>query len=644
MVVGAADGLHGGPGLPGVHVGATPTARACSTSAPTTACSTPSRRRRATRPGPSSRSPSLPKLADDRRHGVLPHLHRRPDALGGGREVSAAPGTPCSWAAAAKAAARYFALDVTVALLAATPVAGDACPTTSRSPPRSSSRRINGTAVALIGSGLDDTTGRAYLDAYRVSDGAHPRQPPAEFRRQRAQQGDRRARRRPGSRRQPRRRLHRRPAGPSLARRVRRQRQPGHLGRHLPVARHHYEVTATPAPGATARTATCCVYFGTGAYLETADIATTEQNIFCCVYRPSRRRRERDPGRPDQLDPRPRRTTDGWYVRLEHADGERVTEPAVAVAGTVLFTSFEPSSQLCTAGGASWLWRMNYTDGGVPDDGEDDGWDGGRSIELGEGIASRPVVDVVNETVIVQSSDASITVAGHRTGVLPPLGPLVAGDLQRSEPVMAGIAGGHHHARQIPPPRRHGPDPRRADRRERRPAHPRPGFQPARPGPCPPARDAGPPNRFVFKSGVLQRDHLGALGAVRRHAAADRRQDGLDRRGARTTPSGLPAEGRAVRIMGQLGPGGLLVRHGSLRDQGRWRRACRWPRSRSPTPPRRCGPNRGVATSGGPSVRERRTRRALGGLRYRRSTSRLAPTVAADNHLISDRGLITMVG
>jgi len=76
----------------------------------------------------------------------------------------------------------------------------------------------------------------------------------------------------------------------------------------------------------------------------------------------------------------------------------------------VMFTSYQPSSQLCTAGGASWLWRMNYTDGSVPDDGEDDGWGGGRSIELGDGVASRPVVDVVNETVIVQSSDASITV------------------------------------------------------------------------------------------------------------------------------------------------------------------------------------------------------------------------------------------
>ncbi len=29
-----------------------------------------------------------------------------------------------------------------------------------------------------------------------------------------------------------------------------------------------------------------------------------------------------------------------------------------------------------------------------------------------------------------------------------------------------------------------------------------------------------------------------------------------------------PIEGRTVRVMGQNGPGGLLVRHGVLRDQG----------------------------------------------------------------------------
>ena len=80
------------------------------------------------------------------------------------------------------------------------------------------------------------------------------------------------------------------------------------------------------------------------------------------------------------------------------------------VAGTVFFTSFVPSQEICSAGGNSWLYRMDYGNGSVPDDGEEDNWEGNRSVDLGQGVASRPVVDVVNETVIVQSSDATITV------------------------------------------------------------------------------------------------------------------------------------------------------------------------------------------------------------------------------------------
>jgi type IV pilus assembly protein PilY1 len=266
---------------------------------------------------------------------------------------------------------------------------------------------IDGTAVALIGSGLDETTGRAYLETYRISDGAHL--------------GSILLSSNAGARNKA-----------TGARAVDLDLDGNHdlayigdLQGHLwrvefggsdnpsdwdvsCLWRGSYQITATPAP-AHGEEGNVLVYFGTGAYLSSTDIPTTEQNIFCCVY-------DRQDGAVNavlvdqtnaihDID-----DEDGWYIRIEHADGERVTEPAVVVAGTVLFTSFLPSSQLCTAGGASWLWRMDFTNGSVPDDGEDDNWDGGRSIELGEGIASRPVVDVVNETVIVQSSDASITV------------------------------------------------------------------------------------------------------------------------------------------------------------------------------------------------------------------------------------------
>jgi type IV pilus assembly protein PilY1 len=267
---------------------------------------------------------------------------------------------------------------------------------------------INDTAVALIGSGLDETTGRAYLETYRVADGVHL--------------GSILLSSNAGARNKA-----------TGARVVDLDLDGNHDLAYIGDLQGHvwrvafggsdnpsdwdvtclwsgsYQVTATPAP-AHGEGGNVLVYFGTGAYLDSPDIATTEQNIFCCVY--DRQDGAENAVLVDQTNAIHEIgvNDDGWYVRVEHANGERVTEPAVVVAGVVLFTSFLPSSQLCAAGGTSWLWRMSFTDGSVPDDGEGDNWGGGRSIELGEGIASRPVVDVVNETVIVQSSDASITV------------------------------------------------------------------------------------------------------------------------------------------------------------------------------------------------------------------------------------------
>ncbi len=151
------------------------------------------------------------------------------------------------------------------------------------------------------------------------------------------------------------------------------------------------------------------VYFGTGAYLVESDISTRDNHIFGCIF--------------DRLDGSEYASLvnqsgsindltgqDGWYINLENGSGERVTEPAVVVAGSVFFTTFVPSQEVCAAGGNSWLYRLDFGNGSVPDDGESDEWDDNRSINLGQGVASRPVVDIVNETVIVQSSDATISV------------------------------------------------------------------------------------------------------------------------------------------------------------------------------------------------------------------------------------------
>ena len=150
------------------------------------------------------------------------------------------------------------------------------------------------------------------------------------------------------------------------------------------------------------------VYFGTGAYLTDTDMTNLDPHSFVCLVD---RHTETLYDKRDLVD-----QTDsinsvenepGWYVDLWNEEGERVTEEAVVVAETVIFTSFAPTQAACVSGGNSYLYQMAYESGGLPDsesmvDPED------RSTSLGQGIASHPVVDLAAGTVVVQSSDAAI--------------------------------------------------------------------------------------------------------------------------------------------------------------------------------------------------------------------------------------------
>jgi len=168
------------------------------------------------------------------------------------------------------------------------------------------------------------------------------------------------------------------------------------------------EITATPVP-AFGDAGTVNVYFGTGAYLDVDDLTSHDHNRFICVF--DSHDGNEHPDLKDQTGGiHDVSTKDGWFVKLRENDRERITEPAVVVAGVVFVTSFAPNDDPCGAGGEAWLYRMQYNDGDVPDDGEEDDFNGSRVLTLDEGIASRAVVDIVNETVIVQSSDASIDV------------------------------------------------------------------------------------------------------------------------------------------------------------------------------------------------------------------------------------------
>jgi Tfp pilus tip-associated adhesin PilY1 len=167
------------------------------------------------------------------------------------------------------------------------------------------------------------------------------------------------------------------------------------------------EVTANPAV-AYGPNDHIYVYFGTGAYLEDDDMVTSDPQTFICVID------KRDGTTADIGDLRNQTNSvstmgsaSGWYVDLEQLAGERVTQPAVVVAETVIFTSFAPDQDACVAGGTSYLYQLKYDSGDKTD--EQDSL-GDRITELGQGIASYPVVDLSSGTVVVQSSDASISV------------------------------------------------------------------------------------------------------------------------------------------------------------------------------------------------------------------------------------------
>ena len=101
------------------------------------------------------------------------------------------------------------------------------------------------------------------------------------------------------------------------------------------------------------------------------------------------------------------------------APGERVVQSNALVAGVVYFTSFQPSSEVCLAGGYSWLYSVDYLDGSAPDsdDGGENDTTNDRVDALGEGFTSNPVIDIVNENVIIQSSDTKLSILKTKTAI-----------------------------------------------------------------------------------------------------------------------------------------------------------------------------------------------------------------------------------
>ncbi len=154
------------------------------------------------------------------------------------------------------------------------------------------------------------------------------------------------------------------------------------------------------------------VYFGSGAFLDNTDMNDVTQNVFHCV------RDDFSWNVATLADLASVGNTfvdtsnmNGWQFPLENGAGERVIEPSIAVEGVVYFSSFVPEHAPCSGGGRSYLYSIDFEAGTPIDRDEDDDLDDeDRSQHLGTGIASRPVVNLAREEIIVQTSDARLNV------------------------------------------------------------------------------------------------------------------------------------------------------------------------------------------------------------------------------------------
>ncbi|HKW12881.1 MAG TPA: PilC/PilY family type IV pilus protein, partial [Candidatus Krumholzibacteria bacterium] len=157
------------------------------------------------------------------------------------------------------------------------------------------------------------------------------------------------------------------------------------------------------------------VYFGTGRYIDATDVTTTYAQRFYCVVDDNTGSTVSISNLSDQTNAINIQGANnrGWYINLVQQTGERVTTPAALVNGVVYFTSFAPSTATCSGGGTSWLYAAKFRNGAAYDNDTNDANDKatGRTTAMGDGITARPVVDVINQKILVQGSDTRLHIS-----------------------------------------------------------------------------------------------------------------------------------------------------------------------------------------------------------------------------------------
>jgi type IV pilus assembly protein PilY1 len=163
------------------------------------------------------------------------------------------------------------------------------------------------------------------------------------------------------------------------------------------------------------------IFFGTGQYLTASDPGTTStQTIYGIV--------DNNSGgtiSPADLVNQTNAITGltsgqrGWFVNLVQHTGERIIRAPALIAGTLYVPSFLPNASACAAGGQSWLYTLDFKDGSAPDhaNGTANNVTSGRVNSMGDGILADPSVDLVNEQIILQSSNAVLLTQSITSGL-----------------------------------------------------------------------------------------------------------------------------------------------------------------------------------------------------------------------------------
>ena len=98
---------------------------------------------------------------------------------------------------------------------------------------------------------------------------------------------------------------------------------------------------------------------------------------------------------------------EGWYINMT-GQGEKILSPPTVFGGVVYFTSYTPSQSPdpCEAGGSSTLYAVGYTSGAGKLS------DGSRTLSLGDGMASAPIISISRDSSTAELSGSVFVTCG----------------------------------------------------------------------------------------------------------------------------------------------------------------------------------------------------------------------------------------